>query len=88
MNRAEYEARIATLESENQALRTSKFTKPTPKVSVKGAVSIYGLGKFPVTLYKEQWLRLFAAQAEIMAFITANDSKLSVKPKADTGEVQ
>ena len=49
------------------------------KVSEKGAVSVYGLGRFPVTLYKEQWLRILASAPEIEAFIRENDSKLKTK---------
>ena len=49
------------------------------KVSEKGAVSLYGMGRFPVTLYKEQWLRILAAAPEIEAFIRENDSKLKTK---------
>ena len=49
------------------------------KVSEKGGVSLYGMGRFPVTLYKEQWLRILASAAEIEAFIRENDSKLKAK---------
>jgi hypothetical protein len=49
------------------------------RVSVKGALSFYGLGRFPVTLYKEQWQRLLAEKDNIEAFIVANDTDL--KPK-------
>ena len=49
------------------------------KVSEKGAVSIYGMGRFPVTLYKEQWLKLLGMSDEIRAFITANDAQLKTK---------
>jgi hypothetical protein len=51
----------------------------TMKVSEKGALSIYGLGRFPVTLYRGQWERLLGAQATISAFIEANAALLSVK---------
>jgi hypothetical protein len=51
----------------------------TLKVSEKGALSIYGMGRFPVSLYREQWERLLAAKDEILAFIEANAEKLSVK---------
>jgi len=51
----------------------------TMKVSEKGALSIYGLGRFPVTLYRGQWERLLAAQGQIKAFIAANDTLLAVK---------
>ena len=49
------------------------------KVSDKGAVSVYGMGRFPVTLYKEQWLRLLDLAEEIRAFIAANEEKLKSK---------
>ena len=49
------------------------------KVSDKGAVSVYGMGRFPVTLYKEQWLRLLDIADEIRAFIAANQEKLKSK---------
>ena len=52
---------------------------PQDKGSAGGALSLYGLGRFPVTLYKEQWLTLLGMASEIAAFIVANDSKLSVK---------
>ena len=51
------------------------------KVSEKGAVSVYGMGRFPVTLYKEQWLRLLDMSEEIRAFIAANDAQLKSKEK-------
>ncbi len=51
----------------------------TLKVSEKGGVSLYGMGRFPVTLYKEQWLRILASAPEIESFIRENDSKLKTK---------
>ena len=51
----------------------------TFKVSEKGGVSVYGLGRFPVTLYKEQWTKLLAMADEIRAFIKENDAKLKAK---------
>ena len=54
---------IERLNAENQQLRTQfSRSKPNLRVSPKGGVSVYGLGRFPVTLYKEQWLRLLAAE--------------------------
>ena len=50
------------------------------KVSEKGAVSIYGLGRFPVTLYKEQWAKLLDMADDIRAFLKENDAKLKTKP--------
>ena len=49
------------------------------KVSEKGALSIYGMGRFPVTLYKEQWLKLLDMSADIRAFISANEAQLKAK---------
>jgi len=49
------------------------------KVSEKGALSIYGMGRFPVTLYKEQWLRLLDMSEDIRAFIVANEGELKKK---------
>ena len=50
------------------------------KVSEKGGLSIYGLGRFPVTLYKEQWVKLLDMGDDIRAFLKENDSKLKTKP--------
>ena len=50
------------------------------KVSEKGGVSVYGLGRFPVTLYKEQWLRLLDMADDIRAFIVEHESQLKAKP--------
>ena len=49
------------------------------KVSEKGALSIYGMGRFPVTLYKEQWLKLLGMSDEIREFIKANNAQLKAK---------
>ncbi len=72
---------IERLRAENQALKASKPSRGTlsMKVSEKGALSIYGMGRFPVTLYKEQWLKLLAIADEIQKFISDNDSKLKTK---------
>ena len=51
------------------------------KVSEKGGVSVYGLGRFPVTLYKEQWAKLLAMAEEIKLFIKENDAQLKAKPE-------
>jgi len=67
-------AKIAALEAQ-----VAKRSTLTMKVSEKGALSIYGMGRFPVSLYREQWERLLAAKDDILAFIEANADKLSVK---------
>lgn len=51
----------------------------TCKVSPKGAMSVYGLGRFPVTLYRGQWERLASAMPQLEAFIAANAALLAVK---------
>jgi hypothetical protein len=70
---------LERLRKENEALRKGASSGIRMKVSEKGAVSIYGMGRFPVTLYKEQWLRLLDMAAEIRAFIAANEAKLKSK---------
>src|ERR1700722_12607920 len=73
-------ARIAALEAQLASASAPKAL--TLKVSEKGALSIYGLGRFPVTLYRGQWERLLAAADTIRAFMTANASLLATKPGA------
>jgi len=76
------EAKLARLEAENQALKQQVERKPGElrlKVSEKGGLSIYGLGRFPVTLYKEQWTRLLDYADEIRDFLKANDQQLKAK---------
>jgi hypothetical protein len=70
------QAEIERLRAENERLKKTSHTKSAMKVSEKGALSIYGMGRFPVTLYKEQWLRLLAMAEDIKAFIEANNDKL------------
>ena len=69
---------IERLRKENEALKKGA-SGVRMKVSEKGAVSVYGMGRFPVTLYKEQWLRLLDMSAEIRAFIAANEAQLKKK---------
>ena len=70
---------LERLRKENEALKKSASSTIRMKVSEKGAVSIYGMGRFPVTLYKEQWLKLLDMSAEIRAFIAANEVQLKKK---------
>ena len=74
-------AELARLKAENEALKNKKTTggSLSMKVSEKGALSIYGMGRFPVTLYKEQWLKLLGIAEEIKQFIKDNDSRLKAK---------
>ena len=76
---ADYEARMAKLEAENAALRKSQASKLKLKVSEKGGVSVYGLGRFPVTLYRSQWETVLGEVETIRAFIEANTDRLAVK---------
>jgi len=76
------EQRLARLEAENKALREQMERKPGQlrlKVGEKGGLSVYGLGRFPVTLYKEQWIRLLDQADEIRSFLKANDHLLKAK---------
>lgn len=65
--------------AENAALKAQADRKVTLKVSEKGAVSVYGMGRFPVTLYQEQWLKLLAMGETITGFITLHQDKLESK---------
>ena len=75
----EMKAELEKLRAENEALKSRKTPAISLKVSEKGAVSVYGLGRFPVTLYKEQWVRLLDLADDIRTFIKENDSKLKSK---------
>ena len=70
---------IARLRAENERLKTQRETRVTLKVSEKGGVSLYGLGRFPVTLYKEQWTKLLDMANEIRDFLRAHDAELKTK---------
>lgn len=72
-------AELERLRAENERLKQRSVRVGSLKVSDKGGVSVYGLGRFPVTLYKEQWTRLLDMADEIRAFIKENDSKLKTK---------
>jgi hypothetical protein len=72
-------AELARLRAENERLKRTQSRGMTLKVSEKGGVSVYGLGRFPVTLYKEQWTKLLDMADEIRAFIRDNDASLKAK---------
>jgi hypothetical protein len=76
---SEMQAELERLRAENAQLKSKDKGGLTLKVSEKGGVSLYGMGRFPVTLYKEQWLRILASAPEIEAFIRENDSRLKTK---------
>ncbi len=79
MSDEDLKAELERLRSENAALKKGASSGISMKVSEKGAVSIYGMGRFPVTLYKEQWLKLLDMAPEIRGFIAANEAKLKKK---------
>lgn len=73
-------AELERLRAENEALKNKKSGGAlSMKVSEKGALSVYGMGRFPVTLYKEQWLKLLGIAEELKTFIADNDSRLKNK---------
>lgn len=73
------QAELARLRAENERLKQRGARAVSLKVSEKGAVSVYGLGRFPVTLYKEQWEKLLGMADEIHAFIVENQGKLKTR---------
>jgi hypothetical protein len=75
----ELKSELEHLRNENAALKKGASTGVRRKVSEKGALSIYGMGRFPVTLYKEQWLKLLNMSTDIRAFIAANEAQLKTK---------
>ncbi len=70
---------LERLRTENEALKKRSEEGLSLKVSQKGGVSVYGLGRFPVTLYKEQWEKLLDISDDIRAFIQENESQLKTK---------
>jgi hypothetical protein len=77
------EEKLARLEAENRALK-DQIDRRKPgelrlKISEKGGLSVYGLGRFPVTLYKEQWSRLLDQADEIKQFLQDHDQELKAK---------
>jgi len=83
----EVNAELERLRAENARLKGTQGRGVTLKVSEKGALSVYGLGRFPVTLYKEQWQKLLAAADDIRTFLKDNDGQLKTKgPEAKAGE--
>ncbi len=73
------QAELERLRAENERLKSPGRSRLTMKVSEKGALSVYGMGRFPVTLYKEQWLKLLAMADDIKSFIEANNESLKSK---------
>jgi len=81
MSDEDLKAELERLKTENEQLKSLRGRSVSLKVSEKGGVSVYGLGRFPVTLYKEQWTKLLAMADEIRAFIKENDGRLKAKPE-------
>ena len=79
MSDEDMKAELDRLRNENAALKKGASSSLRLKVSEKGALSVYGMGRFPVTLYKEQWLKLLGMADQIRAFIAANDAQLKAK---------
>jgi hypothetical protein len=79
MSDSAMQAELERLRAENAQLKNKDKSGLTLKVSEKGAVSLYGMGRFPVTLYKEQWRRILDSAPLIEAFILENEAKLKTK---------
>lgn len=73
------QARIAELENENASLKAKSDRPLSLKVSQKGAVSAYGLGRFPVTLYASQWAKLLSSAPTVASFVVENSDALNHK---------
>ena len=81
MTDQDLQAELARLRAENERLKGQSVRGVTLKVSTKGAVSVYGLGRFPVTLYKEQWTKLLDMADDIRSFIRDNEAMLKAKER-------
>ena len=79
MSEEDMQAEVARLKEENERLKARQSRAVSLKVSEKGGLSVYGLGRFPVTLYKEQWLKLLDMADDIRTFIRENASTLKSK---------
>lgn len=82
MSDEDLKAELERLKLENERLKQRPARPTGLKVSEKGGVSVYGLGRFPVTLYKEQWTKLLGMADEIRAFIKENEGKLKTKEES------
>lgn len=79
MSDEDLRAELDRLKKENESLKKGAARGVSMKVSEKGGLSVYGLGRFPITLYKEQWTKLLELSDEIRAFLKAHDSELKTK---------
>jgi hypothetical protein len=73
------QSELERLRAENERLRRERGGNARMKVSEKGGLSVYGLGRFPVTLYKEQWTKLLDMADEIRTFLREHDAELKAK---------
>ena len=79
MGDEDLKAELDRLKEENERLKARQSRAVSLKVSEKGGLSVYGLGRFPVTLYKEQWAKLLDMADDIRAFIKENEPTLKAK---------
>lgn len=79
MSDEDLRAELERLRSENESLKRGAAKGISMKVSEKGGLSVYGLGRFPITLYKEQWLKLMDMSDDIRRFIAENQAQLKRK---------
>ena len=79
MSDEDLKAELEKLRAENDQLKNKSVRGLSLKVSEKGALSLYGVGRFPVTLYKEQWIKVLGMKDEIEKFLQANASSLKTK---------
>ena len=79
MSEEDMKAELERLREENESLKKGAARGVSLKVSEKGGVSVYGLGRFPITLYQEQWLKLLEMRDEIREFIAAHKAQLKTK---------
>jgi hypothetical protein len=85
MTESELQEELERLRAENARLKGSS-SRVALKVGAKGGVSLYGLGRFPVTLYKEQWVKLLDMADEIRAFLKEHDAELKAKKPGTSSE--
>ncbi|HYC51854.1 MAG TPA: hypothetical protein VEB19_12150 [Gemmatimonadaceae bacterium] len=79
MSDEDMRAELERLRKENESLKKGATRGVSMKVSEKGGLSVYGLGRFPITLYKEQWTKLLDMSDDIRRFLTEHDSELKAK---------
>jgi hypothetical protein len=73
------QSELERLRKENESLKKRAASRVSLKVSEKGGVSVYGLGRFPITLYREQWVKLLDMAEEIREFLVTHAAELKIK---------